>query len=306
MELNASPDQFATPELVTVIGASGFVGQQLITALLEKTPYQIRAVARNVQKIKPRHERLDIRSGDVTNRESMRECLRDTTLVFFLVHKLESKANDLFVNEANATTEFALAVKEAGVKRVVYLSGLGQDQDVLSRHLASRHNTGDILRQYVSEVIEFRASIIVGTGSISFEIIRHLINKLPILILPKEGKTLTQPISIGDITDYLLSSIKLPLQHSEIIEIGGPEQMTYQDLLQRYANFLGKKRLIVCSSLLSLRFAGWMLYLLTPTHLSRVGQNMVESFQNEMIVTNQKANALFPNIIPQAIEKSFF
>lgn len=292
--------------LIVVIGASGFVGKNLVSELLTKTSYHIRAVARDMEKFEQKHERLEVQSGDVTSLESMRECLKDATLVFFLVHKLESKADDLFVNESKAASEFAQAVKKAGVKRVVYLSGLGLDKDKLSRHLASRHNTGDILRQYIPEVIEFRASIIVGRGSISFEIIRHLINKLPILILPKYAKTLTQPIGIKDVLKYLLASIELPLVRSEVIEIGGPEKMNYQDLLRRYAKFLGKRRLIVCLPILPLWLAGWFLYLLTPKTIAQVGRNMVESFQNEMIVTDQKAEELFPEIIPHAVERSFF
>jgi uncharacterized protein YbjT (DUF2867 family) len=291
--------------LIVIIGASGFVGKNLVSELLAKTPYQIRAVARDIKKFEQSHPRLEIMSGDVTSSKSLRECLNGATLVFFLVHKLESKAGELYVNEANAASAFALAVKEAGVRRVIYVSGLGLDEDKLSRHLASRHNTGDILRQHVPEVIEFRASIIVGQGSISFEIIRHLINKLPILILPKYAKTLTQPIGISDILQYLLASISLPLEQSEIIEIGGPEKMSYQDLLSRYAHFLGKRRLIFCFPIMPLWLASWFLYLLTPQNIAQIGRNMTESFQNEMVVTNSKAEKLFPEIIPQAIEKSF-
>ncbi len=176
-------DSISTQSLIVVIGASGFVGNNLVSELLTKTSYQIRAVARDIRKLERVHPRLEVKSGDVTSGESMRECLKGATTVFFLVHKLESRAGDLYSNEEKIATEFCLVAKEVGVRRVIYLSGLGQDDDKLSKHLASRHNTGDILRRHVHEVIEFRASIIVGKGSISFEIIRHLISKLLILIL---------------------------------------------------------------------------------------------------------------------------
>jgi uncharacterized protein YbjT (DUF2867 family) len=291
--------------LIAIIGASGFVGKNLIPELLTKTSYHVRAVAREMSKVEQIHPRLEIMSGDVTSRESMRACLKGATIVFFLVHKLESKAGNLYANEEKIASNFAEVAKEAGVRRVIYLSGLGRDNDKLSKHLSSRHNTGEILRQHIPEVIEFRASIIVGQGSISFEIIRHLISKLPILILPKYAKTLTQPIRITDVLQYLLASITLPLAQSEIIEIGGPEIMNYQDLLERYARFLGKKRLIFCSPIIPLSLASCFLYLFTPKNIAQVGRNMVESFQNEMIVTDQKAEKLFPEITPQAIERSF-
>lgn len=291
--------------LIVIVGASGFVGTNLIADLLAKTSYRVRAVARDVSKLEQAHPRLEIMSGDVTSSESMRACLKGATIVFFLVHKLESKAGNLYANEERIASNFAQIAKEAGVKRVIYLSGLGRDDDELSRHLSSRHHTGDILRQHIPVVIELRASIIVGQGSISFEIIRHLINKLPILILPKYAKTLTQPIGINDVLHYLLASITLPIAQSEIIEIGGPEIMNYQDLLKRYARFLDKKRLIVCFPIIPLWLASWLLYLFTPKKIAQVGRNMVGSFQNEMIVTDQKAESLFPKITPQAIERSF-
>jgi uncharacterized protein YbjT (DUF2867 family) len=244
-------------------------------------------------------------SGDITSRESINECLEGATIVFFLVHKLESRATDLFANEDRATAEFAQAATGAGVRRVIYLSGLGQDNERLSRHLASRHHTGDVLRQYIPEVIECRAGIIIGKGSISFEIIRHLINRLPILILPKHAKTLTQPITITDVLQYLIASIQLPIAASEIIEIGGPEKMSYQELLKKYARYTNKRRLIVCIPIIPLWLAGWFLYVVTPKPIAQIGRNMVESFQNEMVVTNHKAKELFPTISPQEIEKSF-
>jgi uncharacterized protein YbjT (DUF2867 family) len=291
---------------IVVIGASGFVGNNLIGELLIKTQVSIRAVARNINNIKAApNSRLEIMSGDLTSSASMQKCLKGAEVVFFLVHKLESSSSTLIQNEAQVAKEFGRVAKSSGIKRVIYLSGLGVDDDVLSRHLTSRHNTGSILRSYVPIVIELRAGIIIGQGSISFEIIRHLINKLPILILPKYAKTLTQPIGINDVLRYLLASLDLAVEKSEIVEIGGPEKMSYQDLLKSYAKFLGKKRLIICLPILPLWLAGWFLYLLTPKAIAQVGRNMVESFQNEMVVTNNRGQELFPEIIPESVQKTF-
>jgi uncharacterized protein YbjT (DUF2867 family) len=292
--------------LIVVIGATGFIGRHLVSELLSKTPYRIRAVARNTQKLEPVHERLEVRSGDVSSEDSMRECLSGATCVFFFAHKLETKKDDLIAQEKKMATAFAQTAKKMGVRRVIYLSGLGQDTDTLSKHLTSRHHTGDIFRQYLPEVIELRASIIVGPGSASFEIVRYLVQTFPLLLLPREGKTRTQPIALTDVVHYLLESVTLPITKSEIVEIGGPEVMNYHILLRRYASYINKKRWIVCTPLLSLWLASWLLYWLTPKHIGQIGRHMVESFQNEMIVTNQKATHLFPDITPQPIEKSFF
>lgn len=292
--------------LIVVIGATGFIGRHLLSELLSKTPYRIRAIARNTQKLEPVHERLEVQSGDVGSEDSMRECLSGATCVFFFAHKLETKKDDLIHQEKKMATAFARTAKEMGVGRVVYLSGLGQDTDTLSKHLTSRHHTGDILRHYLPEVIELRASIIVGPGSASFEIVRYLVHTFPLLLLPRQGKTRTQPITLTDVIHYLLDSITLPITKSEIIEIGGPEVLNYQILLQRYASYINKKRLIICTPFLSLWLASWLLYWLTPKHIGQIGRHMVESFQNEMVVTNQKAKELFPDINPQPIEQSFF
>jgi uncharacterized protein YbjT (DUF2867 family) len=298
-------NQLSQPPLIAIIGASGFVGTHLVSELLTNTSFNIRAVARDVTKFDRPHPRLEVMRGDATSLESMRACLKDVTVVFFLVHKLESRASDLHTTEANVAATFALAANEAGVRRVIYLSGLGLDEAGLSKHLTSRHNTGDILRQHIQEVIELRASIIVGEGSISFEIIKHLVQKLPLIILPKYAKTLTQPIGIEDVLQYLIASIGLPVSRSKIIEIGGPEIMNYQDLLKTYARFLDKRRFIICFPFIPLWLASWFLYVLTPKPMAQVGRNMVESFRNEMIVTNQQARTLFPAIIPRSIEEYF-
>lgn len=185
------------------------------------------------------------------------------------------------------------------------MSGLGNDKEKLSKHLASRHNTGGILRKYNKEVIELRASMIIGAGSISFEIVKNLVEKSPIITLPKWAKTQTQPIGLGDALLYLKESIDIKINHPEIVEIGGPETMSYEDFIKRYAKYKNKKNIIMRIPILTEKIAGLFLNLFNSKDQSQVGRCMLSSFRNKMIITNNRALELFPNIHPRKIEEFF-
>lgn len=188
---------------------------------------------------------------------------------------------------------------------MIYLGGLGSDNDNLSKHLKSRHKTGEILRQRLPLVIEFRASMVIGSGSISYDIVTNLIHKLPILTLPKWAHTLTQPIGLDDAISYLVASLDLSTKDHQVIEIGGPDKLSYGDLMKRYASWEHKPMLIVNLSLIPVSVAAWWLNLFTPRMHAKVGRVMVESLSNPMVVTNNKARELFPDIHPKVIEDVF-
>ena len=292
---------------VAIIGASGFIGKNLLSHLLRCTDYKVNAIAPDPPNVTfdPIHlDRVEVFKADVLEYDSMRRALGGCDAAFFLVHLMADKG-DFFDKEAKAAETTGKALADAKISRVIYLSGLGSDKEKLSQHLASRHNTGEILRRCIPCLIEFRASMVIAKGSISFDIVRALDTKLPIVFLPRWASTKTQPIALLDVLEYLEQAIKLPDKKHEIVEIGGPEAMSYVTFLRRYASFLGRHSLILRLPFVTEWLAGWGLYLVLPRKLARVGQHMVSSFRNEMIVTNQRAKELFPDIIPRPIEEAF-
>jgi len=212
---------------------------------------------------------------------------------------------DYYDLEAKAAETFGKAAQTAGLPRLIYMSGLGSDADKLSRHLQSRHNTGKILKSYVPLLIEFRASMIVGDGSIAYDIMKSLVHNLPVQTVPAWAVTHTQPIALQDALQYLTEGLTVPLEHSEIVEIGGPEELSYKDLIARYAAFIGKKPLLILVPIVPLWLGAWWLNLFTPRRHAKVGRQMAESLMNPMVVTNNRAKQLFPNISPEPVEKAF-
>jgi uncharacterized protein YbjT (DUF2867 family) len=292
---------------IAIIGASGFIGRNLLGHLLEHTDHEIIALAPDPEHIviKPEYkDRVQVFQCDIFNYDQMRKGFESVDIAYFLVHLMADKGG-FYDREAKAADITGRALSEAGVRRVIYLSGLGSDKETLSQHLASRHNTGYILSQHVPCLIEFRASMVIAKGSISFEIVRHLDRKLPIMILPRWSSSKTQPIALPDALAYLTAAIDVPLQKHEIVEIGGLEAMSYVTFLKRYAAFLGRHPLIIRIPIVPEWMAGWWLYLVMPKNLARVGQHMVSSFRNEMVVTNNRAQELFPDIKPRAVEEAF-
>lgn len=293
---------------IAIMGASGFVGTNLTKYLLTKTNYDVLALCPNPEamaKYMKFGDRFTVQKSDVFDSDSVALSLSGVDVAFYLVHMMNGKSANFYDAEAKAARSFGEASKRAGVSRVIYMSGLGKDTDALSPHLASRHNTGDILRELAPLVIEFRASMIIGHGSISFEIVKNLVKKLPIMTLPKWSKTLTQPIGLSDALLYLSAGIGVPIAKHEIVEIGGPEKMSYQEFLSKYAKFLHKKCILIRVPVLPEWLAGWWLDLFTPKSTARVGRHMVASFRNEMVVTNKRAEELFPQIKPLPIINFF-
>ncbi len=292
---------------VAIVGASGFVGQNLLRHLLATTDYNIRALCRHPQEIKFDHQyagRVRLIETDVFDGKVLAESLRGADAAVYLIHMMASKG-DYYDLETKAAKTFGKAAEQTGLPRVVYMSGLGNDADKLSKHLRSRHHTGDILRQHVPLVIEFRASMIVGDGSIAYDIMKSLVKNLPVQTMPAWAITKTQPIALQDGLQYLAAGLTIPLQKHEIVEIGGPEQMSYKDLVARYAAFKGKKPILILVPVVPLWLGAWWLNLFTPRDHAKVGRSMAESLMNPMVVTNNRARELFPHIKPGPIEKAF-
>lgn len=293
---------------IAIIGASGFIGKNLTKYLLENTNHNIFAISKNIDDISIEEEyknRLKIIKADVLCYKEIEASLFGVDVAYYLVHLMTNNKKDFYDKESQAAEITGQALKFQKVKRVIYMSGLGNDKEKLSLHLASRHNTGDIIRKYIDEVIELRASMIIGSGSISYEIVKNLVEKSPIITLPKWSKTKTQPIGLDDALLYLKNSIDLKISQPEIIEIGGREMMSYEEFVKRYAKYKNKKTIIFRIPFLSENMAGKFLNFFTSKEQTNVGQCMLESFHNEMVITNNKSEKLFPDIHPKNIEEYF-
>ena len=290
---------------IAIIGASGYIGHNLIERLVAETNHTIVALSPTAESMLFVHERLNKHNVDVFDTERLREYIKNCDVAYYLIHMMSQKKIDFAEAESKAAESFCMALKNSNIKRVIYLGGLGNDNEKLSKHLASRHKTGDILRSSLHQVIEFRASMVIGNGSISYDIVTNLIHKLPILTLPKWAKTLTQPIGLNDAITYLIEALLLRTSESQIIEIGGPEQLSYGDLMKRYAAWENKKMIIIKLHVIPVSVAAWRLNLFTPRTHAKVGRIMVDSLSNPMLVTNNKAKELFSNIHPQALEDVF-
>lgn len=295
------------PKTITIIGASGFIGHNLIQYLLENSDYSLRAFSRQTNSIRVHSKYIDrvkLINGDAFNAHEVRQAVSGSDAVFYLLHMMAEKG-DYAAKEAEVAEICGKAFAAENINRVVYMGGLGDDQDNLSKHLRSRHHTGEILRKHVKSLIELRASMIIGQGSIGFEIIKRLVHRLPLQTVPTWAITKTQPIALIDALKYLQASIELPIKGHEIIEIGGPDQMSYRDLIKAYGNFQGKKLILIYVPIVPLWLGAWWLNLFTPPRHAKVGRQMAESLANPMLVTNDKAKKYFPEIKPISITKAF-
>lgn len=293
---------------IAIVGASGFLGSHLLHHLLVTTDHSVAAISRNATAIgitEQEATRCTLVDADVLDEEQMAEALLGSEIVYYFVHMMGQPNKDFYAQEALAANRFCAAAIAAGVKRVIYMGGLGNDHEQLSEHLLSRHNNGTILRENLPLVIEFRASMIIGRGSISYDIIKNLVHKLPFMTLPRWSISLTQPIALHNALEYLTLAISLPIEHHEIVEIGGPEVVSYKELYKRYANWSGRHPFIIRLPFLPEWLGGWWLNLFTPRGHAKIGRIMVHSLSNTMIVTHDRATILFPDIKLYPLAQAF-
>lgn len=293
--------RFGMTERILLTGATGYVGKQLLPKLLEHD-YEVRCLVRSKKQILKNQV-----VGDVSDKSSLIPALQGIDTAFYLIHSMESGA-DFIEKDRIAAQNFAEVANESGVKRIIYLGGLGADEEDLSEHLSSRHEVGAILRKYAPNVLilELRASIVIGAGSLSFEMVRALSERLPFMITPKWVWEKTQPIAINDLLSYLLESIQIPLSSNAIIEIGGTDQVTYADLMKEYSTQRGLRRLMIPVPVLTPYLSSLWLGLVTPLY-SRVGRKLIESACHETIVRSDEAKKHFsiqPIGVKQAIKQA--
>lgn len=279
------------PHVILVTGASGYVGGRLVAAL-EARGEHVRCLARTPAYLAGRFfPSTEIVPGDVLDPGSLRAALDGVHTAYYLVHAMGSKAAFEERDRVGALN-FARAARRHGGRRVVYLGGLGGPDD-LSPHLASRHEVGSILASQGPPTIEFRASIIIGSGSLSFELIRALVNRLPVMITPRWVRAMAQPIAIGDVIAYLLHGLDLETDGNEVFEVGGPERVTYGELMREYARQIGVRRVMIPVPLLTPRLSSLWLGLVTPLY-ARVGRKLIDSLRNDTVVHDARALECFP------------
>jgi uncharacterized protein YbjT (DUF2867 family) len=263
-----------------ITGASGYVGGRPLRCLTRR-PDALR------DRVGPD---TDVVEGDVLDRGSLDTAFQGIHTAYYLVHSMGGDG-DFEELDRRAALNFAEAARAAGVAQIVYLGGLGDDAD-LSPHLASRHEVGRLLRDHGVPTVELRASIVIGSGSASFETVRALVEHLPVIVAPRWVETLAQPIAIEDVIEYLLAAIEFERPVDAIYEIGGTDQVTYADVMREYARQRGLRRRVLRTMLITPRASRMFLGLLTPVY-GRVAAAMVDSLRNETIVTSPPAHAAF-------------
>jgi uncharacterized protein YbjT (DUF2867 family) len=277
---------------VLLTGATGYVGGRLLP-LLESRDLVLRCMARNPSRLGTvAASSTELVPGDLLDPPALEKSMQGIEVAFYLVH-LMSDQRDFQQADRQAAENFARVAKQAGVQRIVYLGGLGDDQDPgLSPHLRSRHEVGAILRDSGVECLEFRSSIIIGKGSLSYDLVRSLTDRLPIMICPRWLATPTQPIALDDVLEYLLAALDLPPGESRIFEIGGGDVVTYGDLIREYARQRGLRRWLITVPVLTPYLSSLWLGLVTPAS-AEVGRHLIEGLRNPTIVRSRAARETF-------------
>ncbi|BDG07935.1 DUF2867 domain-containing protein [Anaeromyxobacter paludicola] len=285
---------------ILVTGATGYVGGRLAPRLVELGE-RVRVLAREPGRLagRPWLGKVEVVAGDVLRPETLGAALRDARAACYLVHSMAG-SRGFHERDLRAAATFAAAAREAGVERIVYLGGLGAGPE-LSPHLRSRQETGDALRAAGVPVVELRAGIVVGSGSVSFEMIRYLTERLPVMICPRWVYRRIQPIAIRDVLAYLAAALALPAGEGLTVEIGGADVLTYRDLMLGYARLRGLKRLLVPVPALTPGLSARWVHLVTPVP-ARLARPLVEGLRADVVVRDDSARRLFPEIRPMGYE----
>ncbi|MBE0556558.1 MAG: NAD(P)H-binding protein, partial [Proteobacteria bacterium] len=233
---------------ILIAGATGYVGGRLVRLLEDKAASpgeRLRCLARRPEVLRTRvGPATEVVQGDLANPESLPPAFEGIDIAYYLVHSLGSQS-DFESEEERTAQHFAVAARNAGVRRIIYLGGLCDEKAPPSSHMRSRLRVGDVLRSSGIETIEFRASIIIGSGSLSFELIRALVQRLPVMITPRWVSVKAQPIAIQDVLAYLLAALDLEPASHRVYEIGGADRMSYVELMREYGQVVGLRRLFI-------------------------------------------------------------
>ncbi|UFS70799.1 NAD(P)H-binding protein [Geomonas sp. RF6] len=275
---------------ILVTGATGFIGRRLAAALL-KEGYAVRCMVRRPDAVIP--EGAERASGDVLELRSLAEPLRDIDTAYYLVHSMAGGRAGFERRDREAVENFTSMANRAGVRRVIYLGGLGETGSSLSDHLASRLEVANVLRSGRFKTTFLRAAVIIGAGSASFEMIKSLVERLPFMITPRWVATRCQPIAVRDVIGYLVGCLRDERTVGETFDIGGPDILTYRDMMERFASITGKSLLIAPTPFLTPRLSSYWVGLVTSVSPS-IAIPLIEGLKNEVVCRENRIRSLIP------------
>lgn len=293
--------EFETPRenpSIIVTGATGYVGGRLIPRLLEKG-YRVRAMVRGgSQRLagRPRRYEIDVVDGDVFMPNTLIPPLQGVDIAYYLLQSMRDNTK-FRQRDISAARNFAQAAKAAGVQRIIYLRCLGDPKKGLSGHPLSHQATGKALREAGIPVTEFRAGIIVGSGSLSFEMVRHLTERMPVMICPRWVFVRTHPIAIRDVLDYLVKALEVPGSNDQILEIGGADVLTVAEMMRVYARIQGIRRQIIPVPIVATRLSSYWVHWITPIP-ANIARPLIVGLRQEVMANNSLVKRLFPDIQP--------
>ena len=287
---------------ILVIGASGYVGGRLVP-MLARLGHELTLAGRDPGVLADHFPGTRVLRADLLDPSTLPPALAGIEVAYYLAHAMGGGEAGFAERDLRAARSFAQAAAEAGVRQIVYLGGLGDDAANLSHHLASRHETGAELARHGVPVTEFRAAIVIGSGSASFEILRHLTERLPVMITPRWVSTRCQPIGIRDVLAYLVGAIDHP-EITGVVEIGGPDILSYGQMMMRYAHIRGLRRLMIPVPVLTPRLSSYWVNLISPVP-SNIARPLIEGLRNEVIVRHPEPAQAFgitPSTYDRALE----
>ena len=275
---------------ILVVGASGYIGGRLVP-LLQAHGHELVLMSRDARPLADRYPETAVVAADLLDAATLPPALEGIEVAYYLAHSMGGGERGFAERDIQAARNFAGAAERAGVGRIVYLGGLGDDAADLSHHLSSRHETGAELAAHGVPVTEFRAAVIIGSGSASFEILRHLTERLPIMITPRWVGTRCQPIGVRDVLDYLIGALDHP-EISGAVEIGGPDVLSYGDMMRTYARLRGLRRLMIPVPVLTPRLSSYWVNLVSPVPAA-IARPLIEGLRNEVVVRDPGPAAAF-------------
>ncbi len=296
--MDQTPNASLTHRRVFLTGATGYIGGRLAPRLLE-AGYTVRCLARSVAKLRARpwasRDGVEFFEGDVSNEDTLVEALTGCDVAYYLIHSMEASVGEYRSQDYALAEIFGRACARAGVQRIIYLGGLGEVGAGLSKHLTSRREVEKALQSSGVPVTVLRAAMIIGSGSASFEILRYLVERLPVMVTPRWVTTESQPIAIRDVLFYLIEVLAVPETIAKTIDIGGPDVLSYAELMREMASALGlRRRLVIPVPVLTPRLSSLWIHLVTPLH-SSIARPLAEGLRNRVVCRDGQAKQLMPH-----------
>ncbi len=284
---------------ILVTGASGFIGSHLVSKLSSLRQHEIVCMTRNVKSLNGRFDgQIKIIKADVSHYRDLLKAMTGVDIAFYLIHSMEGSSKEwkkFAERDIIAAENFAKAATECGVKRIIYLGGLSNEENIanLSDHMRSRMHVGEILKTSSAKVTIFCAAVILGQGGGSFQMLQYLVERLPVMVCPKWVLTKSQPVAIDDVVSYLIKAIDCPKTEDKAFDIGGPDVLSYFDMMKRYGNIINKSIKIIIISFLTPRLSSYWIDLITPIKAS-LATPLIDSLKYEAITKDDTIKGIIP------------